>query len=172
MRVVTGEVRFSYLNVFTPRAFEGQEPKYSTAILIPKSDKKTIDKINRAVADTLKEKANLFGGKVPTSYRHPLRDGDVEKPEDEVYAGHFFMNVSNKKPVGLVDAERNPILDENELKSGDYGRVALTPYAYNNAGNRGVAFALDNLQLLREGEPLGSPRPSAEEDFAENSDIF
>ena len=45
-QITTGKVRFSYCNLFTPRAVqEGATPKYSVTLLIPKSDKATMQKI-------------------------------------------------------------------------------------------------------------------------------
>ena len=45
-QLTTGKVRFSYCNLFTPRAnSEGGQEKYSVTLLIPKSDKRTLDKI-------------------------------------------------------------------------------------------------------------------------------
>lgn len=38
-KVVTGKVRLSYAALLEPKAFEGQEAKYSTVILIPKQTK-------------------------------------------------------------------------------------------------------------------------------------
>ena len=49
-KVITGTIRFSYLNVFKPKAInEGQEPKYSVCLLIPKDDKATLNKIRKAI---------------------------------------------------------------------------------------------------------------------------
>ncbi|MFR4700355.1 MAG: ssDNA-binding protein, partial [Christensenellaceae bacterium] len=49
-QITTGKVRFSYCNLFTPRAAqEGAKEKYSVTLLIPKSDKATIQKIRTAM---------------------------------------------------------------------------------------------------------------------------
>ena len=49
-QITTGKVRFSYCNLFTPRAVqEGATPKYSVTLLIPKSDKATMQKIKAAM---------------------------------------------------------------------------------------------------------------------------
>jgi hypothetical protein len=42
-KFVTGKVRFSYANVFTPGETPNGTLKYSVSILIPKSDKDTVD---------------------------------------------------------------------------------------------------------------------------------
>ena len=49
-KVVTGKVRFSYVNVFTPQQRNADEdPKYSVTLLIPKSDEDTVEKILKAM---------------------------------------------------------------------------------------------------------------------------
>ena len=85
------------------------------------------------------------------------------------YAGAFFVNANSSSAPGIVDAERNPILDRAEVYSGVYGRASISFYAFNNQGNRGIACGLINLQKIRDGEPLGG-KLSAEDDFATADD--
>lgn len=165
MKVVTGKVRFSYVNVFQPRALsEDQEPKYSVCILIPKSDEETVNKIQAAIKKTKEENLRMWGGKEPANLKTPLRDGDVERPDQPEFKGHYFINASTKIKPGVVDKDLNPILEQSEFYSGCYGRASLNFYAYNKAGNKGIGCGLRNLQKLADGEPLGGQsRP--EDDF-------
>lgn len=171
-KVITGKVRFSYLHVWEPTAIEeGGEKKYSVSLIIPKKDKATIAKINKAIEAAKEAGKAKFGGKVPANLKLPLRDGDVERPDDEAYADSYFLNANCKTKPGLVDADVNPILDQDELYSGCYGRASVTFYAFNTAGNKGVACGLNNLQKLEDGESLGG-RASAESDFGEADDLL
>lgn len=146
---------------------EGQEKKYSCCLLIPKSDKKTLKKVKAAIeAATQAGKASKFGGKVPPSLRSPLRDGDEERPDDEAFEGHYFMNANSKNKPGIVDASRNPIMDQDEVYSGCYGYASVTMFAYNVTGNKGIACGLNHLMKTKDGDPLTS-RSTAENDFAE-----
>lgn len=164
-KVVTGKVRFSYANVFTPVASEeGKTPKYSVSIIIDKNDKETISKINAAFEKAKAASAAFFGGTVPKGLKGGLRDGDAEK-DDEAYQGAFFINANSVQKPGVVDADLNPILDQAEFYSGCYGRVSLNFYAYNQAGSKGIACGLGNLQKLEDGERLGGGT-SAATDFA------
>lgn len=164
-KVVTGEVRFSYLHVFEPHAIEpGQDEKYSVSLLIPKSDKKTLTKIKKAVEAAKVAGQAKFGGKIPPNLKTPLRDGDTERPDQEEYKGHYFINANSTNKPGLVDANVDPIMDSTELYSGCYGRASVNFYAYNVSGNRGIACGLNNLQKTRDGETLGG-RSRAEDDF-------
>ncbi|MDB4302995.1 DUF2815 family protein [bacterium] len=172
-QVKTGEVRFSYVHVFEPQ--EGQDGgrlKYSTAILIPKSDTKTIAALQAA------QKAAIAEGKAKDSKfkpsRVPLRDGDTDpsKEGDALYAGHYFLNASaneNRKPQVIDETRTKLLTSEDEFYSGCYGRAVLSFYAYDNV-SKGVACGLEAIQKLRDGERLGGKRVDAFDAFADDED--
>lgn len=164
-KVVTGMVRFSYANVWEPKSINGSDEKYSVSLIIPKTDKKTIAQIEAAVEAAKQEGKAKFGGKIPANLKLPLRDGDIDRPEDEAYKNSYFVNANSKERPGIVDNSVKPILDQSEFYSGCYGRASITLYAFNQNGNKGVAVGLQNLQKLLDGEPL-SARSRAEDDFA------
>ena len=172
MKVITGkDTRWSYANVWEPKSINGGVPKFSVSLIIPKSDKKTIEAIKKAIQAAYKEgEAKLKGNSrsvPPLEFiKTPLRDGDTERPDDEAYANSFFLNANSTTQPGIVDANVQPILTRSEVYSGVYGRASINFYAFNSNGNRGIACGLNNLQKIRDGEPLGS-RTSAEDDFAD-----
>ena len=170
-KVVTGKVRFSYVNIFRSRSFsDGQDAKYSICLLIPKSDKATVKKIRAAIDEAVQDGiSSKWNGKKPANLKLPLRDGDEERPDDEAYAGCYFINANSATKPGVVDADCQPILDTSELYSGIYGRASINFYAFNTNGNKGIACGLNNLQKLRDGEPLGG-KSRAEDDFADMDD--
>ena len=160
MKVITGEdTRWSYANVWEPKSINDGAPKYSVSLIIPKSDTKTVAKL----------KGNSKSVPPLTSIKTPLRDGDVERPDDPVYANAYFINANSATAPGIVDADLNPVLTRSEVYSGVYGRASITLYAFNSNGNRGIACGLNNLQLIRAGEPLGG-KASAESDFSTDAD--
>ena len=175
MKVITGpDTRWSYANVWEPKSINGGTPKYSVSLIIPKSDARTLAKIKTAIEAAYKEgEAKLKGnGKtVPalSAIKSPLRDGDTERPDDPAYAHAYFINANAASAPGIVDADVNPILTRSEIYSGVYGRASITFYAFNSSGNKGIACGLNNLQKIRDGEPLGG-KASAEEDFAADDD--
>ena len=165
IKVVTGKVRFSYAHVFEPQAAqEGGTPKYSVSIIISKSDKETIDKINKAFEEAKEEYKAIWGGSIPKVLKGGLRDGDSEK-DDPAYANSYFINANSQQKPGVVDADLNPILDKSEFYSGCYGRVSLSFYGYNSNGSKGIGCGLNNVQKLEDGEKLGGGS-SAADDFA------
>ncbi len=169
-RVVTGpRTRFSYCHVWEPKSINGGEPRYSLSAIIPKDDTETAERIKAAIELAYHEgEAKLKGkGALPplSALKTPLRDGDLDRPDDPAYAGCWFLNANSDRAPGIVDAQARPILDRSEVYSGCYGRVSLSFYAFNTNGNRGIACGLNNLQKLRDGEPLGG-QMSAETEFA------
>lgn len=175
-KVITGpKTRWSYCNVWTPKVIgDAGEPKYSISLIIPKSDTKTVKKIKAAIQQAYEEGASKLKGNsksVPalSVIKTPLRDGDLERPDDEAYTNAYFINANAKMAPGIVDADRQEILDHNEVYSGCYGRASITFYAFNSNGNKGIACGLNNLQKISDGESLGG-RKSAEDDFADLDD--
>ena len=174
-KVITGiNTRWSYANVWDPKAIDGGKPKYSVSLIIPKDDTATIDKIKAAIQAAYEEgqsKLKGNGKSVPplAAIKNPLRVGDIEKPDDEAYAGCYFVNANSSTAPGVVDADRQPIIERSEVYSGVYGRASINFYAFNVNGNKGIACGLNNLQKIRDGEPLGG-KASAESDFATEDD--
>lgn len=166
-KVVTGKVRLSYAHIWTPSAIDGgQDPKYSVSIIIPKTDTKTISKIKQAIENAKQTGITKFGGKIPTSLKIPLTDGDEKRPDDEAYADSYYINCTSRTKPNIVDRNCNPILAQEEVYSGCYGAVSINFYAFNTNGNKGIAAGLNNIMKLSDGEPLGG-RVSAEADFAD-----
>jgi len=175
MKVITGpDTRWSYANVWEAKSINGGAPKFSVSLIIPKSDTATVSKIKAAIEAAYQEgEARLKGnGKsVPplSSIKTPLRDGDIERPDDASYANSYFINANSATAPGIVDADRNIIITRSEVYSGVYGRASINFYAFNSNGNRGIACGLNNLQKIRDGEPLGG-KSRAEDDFATEAD--
>lgn len=161
--------RFSYLHCWEPDSINGSEPKYSVSAIIPKSDTKTVEAIKAAVEQAKKDSVSKWGGKIPANLKLPLRDGDIDRPDDEAYAGCYFFNANSRQAPEIVDAQVQPILNQAEVYSGCYGRISVTFYGYNSNGNRGIAAGLGNIQKLRDGDPLGG-RTRAEDDFEPEAD--
>ena len=174
-KVITGvNTRWSYANVWDPKSIDGGKPKYSVSLIIPKDDTATVNKIKAAIQAAYEEGQSKLKGNGKTvpplsAIKNPLRDGDLEKPDDEAYAGCYFVNANSATAPGVVDADRQPIIERSEVYSGVYGRASISFYAFNVNGNRGIACGLNNLQKIRDGEPLGG-KSSAESDFATEVD--
>ena len=174
-KIVTGkDTRWSYANVWEPKAINGGTPKYSVSLIIPKSDVETVEKIKAAIKAAYEEGANKLRGNgksVPAlkAIKIPLRDGDEERPDDEAYKDSYFVNANSPTAPGIVDIHCQPILEHSEVYSGVRGRASITFYAFNSNGNKGIACGLCNLQKVSDDEPLGG-KSRAEDDFAAFAD--
>ena len=157
--------RISFANIWEPKAINGGDEKYSVSCLIPKSDKKTLARIQKAVEAAKEDgKTRKWSGKIPPNLKLPLRDGDIDRPDDENYEDCYFLNASSKDAPQVVDRRVNPVLDPMMVYSGCYCNVSVNFYAFNANGNRGVAAGLGNIQFVRDGERL-SGKASADADF-------
>lgn len=143
--------------------------KYSCCLLIPKTDKKTIDDINKAVNAAIQEGKSKLGNKdgyvnVKT-LKLPLRDADEEGNTNNGYEGMMFFNARNDRRPQIVNRRCEPIFDEDEIYSGCYCKVMINFFAFAAEGNKGITASLGNIQKLRDGENLAFGRSNAEDDF-------
>ena len=170
-KVVTGKVRFSFCNLFTPREQEGGgDPKYSVTLLIPKADKATLAKIKEAMAEAREQFVRKNGASsLPAQPVHTMHDGDGTRPGGDPFGpeckGCWVITVSSKNPPVVVDAFRNPITDPGEVYSGCYGRASINFFGYSRSGKKGISAGLLSIQKLHDGEPFGTV--GSADDFAD-----
>lgn len=171
-KVLTGECRLSYCTLTQPRAIqEGQTPKYSVTLLIPKTDTATKADIDQSIqAAAQAAAASKWGGFIPPDCGSIVHDGDGVKSDGKPYGdeckGHWVLTASSVQQPGVVhvsNVKANLIPDD--IYSGMYARVTINFYGYNTANRKGVACGLGNVLKTREGERL-SGGASAEMDFA------
>lgn len=173
-KVRIGEVRLSYCHLFQPEAVaDGGEKKYSVSIIIPKSNTKLVAEIKAAIEAAAAAGLAKFGGRRPANLKTPLRDGDLERADDDAYADAWFINASSKGKPGVVkvmnvqgEKKLVEVTNEEEVYSGCYGYVSVNFFAFNNAGNKGVAAGLNNVLKTKDGTFLGG-RTSAQTDFGD-----
>lgn len=174
-RFTTGKVRLTYAFLWTPRSASEEDggqkgEKYSTCILIPKSDQQTIERFNIALqnAVALGQKKGLWGATLPSNFKFPLRDGDAECAEKgEEYAGHWFLNASAIRRPQIVDINRNDIWEESDVYSGCYARVCINLFPFSQRGNRGIGCGLEAVQKICDGEALGGVPVDVNEAFGD-----
>ena len=175
MKVITGkDTRWSYANVWEAKSITGSTPTFSVSLIIPKDDTVTVAKIKAAIKAAYEEGQGKLKGNskyVPDleDLKTPLRDGDMDRKGDPAYANSWFVNANSTTKPGVVDGDRQPIIETSELYSGIIGRASINFYAYNSNGNKGIAAGLNNLQKLADGTPLGG-HSRAEDDFADLDD--
>ena len=170
---VTVRGRLSYVHVFKPHAATpGAEEKYSTTILVPKTDVETKQKIDAAIKTATElGVSEKWNGVKPPTVPNPIWDGDGVKQNGEQFGpeckGHWVFTASAKAdyPPQVVDRRVQPILDQSEIYSGCYANVAVNFFPYLFAGKKGIGAGLGNIQKIKDGESLAGTR-TAEQDFA------
>ena len=171
-KVITGKVRFSFVNIFEPQKNDdGTDGKYSVTLLIPKSDTATLGKIKEAMAEARELFCKRNGASaLPQKPNHTLHDGDGVKDNGEPYGpeckGHYVISVGSKQKPVIVDNMRNTVTDPAEVYSGCYGRAAINFYGYSRNGKKGVSAGLLSIQKLHDGEPFGTV--GSADDFADD----
>lgn len=152
-----------------PSMTAGQEPKYAITLVVPK--KTDLTKLKEAVVQAAIRKFGASADKMIKlgKIKLPFRDGDEERPDDDLYEGKIFFAAKSNQAPAIVDATRERILDQTEFYSGCECRLSVWPYGYDVNGNKGVAFGLNNIQKLADGERL-SGRRDPEEEFGEDTD--
>ena len=145
-----------------------EEGVFRTSALIPKKDKVLVAQIEDAIEEAKEYgKTAKWGGRIPRNIKIAFQDGDetdIDKyPENE---GHYLLNARSKRKVGLVDSDRQPILDASEIYSGCWAYLSVTSFAYDNE-SKGVSFFLNNIMKVRDDESFGGGVSSPEDDFAD-----
>ena len=165
--VITPKFRVSYPQVFRPKLndLNGKQEYSLVAIFAPGTDKSLLNAQIHAAAE---EKWGADKSKWPANLRSPIRPNEERmkdgKLPDGYEAGGFFINLKSAHKPGVVDANVQPIIDESDFYPGCYAIAQVRAYAYDNKGNRGVSFGLQNIQKAGEGDPL-SGRQRAEDAF-------
>ncbi len=169
--IVLRSVRLSYTHLDKPYAQQpGQEPKYSCTVLVPKNPASNRAMIDAAISTATQKAIEKYGKGFPMTPKVSVHDGDGVRPSDgqpfgDECKGCWVFTASNKSPVTVVDLNLQPILDATQIYSGMYANVGVTFFGYNAPQNKGIGVALDNVQKIADGEPLGGSRASVEDDF-------
>lgn len=170
--IITPEFRASYPNIITPKMNDlSKEMEYSVIALFPKGA--DLSALKKQAADAVKEK---WPAGAPAGLRSPFRDQGEKVVKDKTTgvaqtgpdgkpvlalgheAGAIFMNFKAKQKPGLVGPSNQAIIDPSEIYGGVWLRAQVRAYTYGGPGTKftpGVAFGLQNVQKLRDGEPLG-----------------
>lgn len=176
MNIILVNAVASFPNVVKPR-LNTADPKpenhfleYTIELLIPKDTDMT--ELNR-VMDLAK--TERWGEKIPQFRYAPIKDGDNKFNRDgepyDGYPGNWFIVAKadeNRKP-SVIDHENNDLTRSDAIVGGDIVNVFCSVYAYGVAGNNGIGFGLNSIQLVRKAEqPLGGgvSREAAKAAFA------
>jgi len=170
-KVITPQAILSYPHLFEPQAVDGGDPKYSVALVFTADA--DLSELKQAAIATAREK---WGDKADDMIRNgtlrmPFRNDVESKGYDEVDGVVFINARSNRKP-GVVSSAADPqtgkpmpLDNPEELYAGCFVRASLRAFAYDKSGNKGVSFALNNVQKLGDSEVRLDSRVAAVDEF-------
>ena len=94
--------RIAYLNCWEPCTLFGGK-KYSLIAIIDKKDLHTLEMINETLEYVKNKSVAKWGGSIPANCKSPLHDGDVEKPDNPIFRGCYYIAAKSKQPPQIVD---------------------------------------------------------------------
>jgi len=174
--VLTPKFRASYPHLFKPQKNDlNGKTEYSIVAIFPKGTDLT--PLKKAAEAVLVEKFGADNTKWPTNLRNPFRKCSERWKNDggkqSIPAGYedgdaifmtFKQDAEKSRPT-VVDQQVQEILEPQHVYAGMYARASVRPYYYNQKGNQGVSFGLNNVQKMDDGEPLGGGKTRAQDDF-------
>lgn len=162
--VITPYFRVSFPNVFKPRMNDlSKKQEYSLVALFKKGE--DLSKLKEACIGAATKKWGEDKSKWPTNLRMPFHDqGDRAKTGDDgvrrlpqgYEEGAVFLTLKSETKPGLVDKNNEAIIDPSEFYAGCWARAALSVFAYDKMGNRGVSFGLMHIQKWKDDEHFGN----------------
>jgi len=166
-RIVSPVGRLAFASLFTPAVNKlnpSAPAKFETLVVFDKdADMSGIEAIVEE-ALTLK-----FGADRPDGLYNPIRDASEKAKHGEPFAsGGKMIKVKSNFQPGIVDINKQPVLNESEIYPGVFARVQLHAYAYENATS-GSGFGLDNVQKIKDA-PAADGRMDAGLAFDDMSD--
>ena len=166
---ITDMVVFSHVHVFTPKADQSGNLKYSACLLLDKKNLAEKQKWDACVqaAIALGVKKNKFNAELAKAnlLKLPIRDGDAEvkqgtKKPNQGWEGYWFINVNAqvKDPPDITKPSGGravPIVDQQEFYSGVIGKAIISFYAYSgDHGGKGVAVGFNGAIKAKDGKRL------------------
>ncbi len=187
-RYLLKNVRLSFPFLFKPDEQTndaGQLTRsFRTALLLPKKTHRPVAvKLNSIIKALV---ASEYDGKTQLgSDRLFFRDGDKSDMED--HHGHWVVSVRESRRPTLVDRDRRPTTEDDELLfAGAWVNVVIRPWAQNgksmkkkNKYGKRICCGFDIVQFVDKDESLaGGARPDVDEildeleddDFQEDGD--
>lgn len=165
----------SFPNLFSPRAaVQGAEPRFSLNLIFDKAATESAEyaALRAAVLEAIEAEWGAGKSKDATflrSLRTPFRDCSEKE-----YAGYDkgvkFIHAWSKQKPGVVDNRKQEILVPDDVFAGQLARATVRPFTYAQSGNKGVSFALENVQIAKKDMPRLDGRQSADKAFGELPD--
>jgi hypothetical protein len=153
-----------------------QDPRFSGMLLFDEDALATTayQQVREAILEAITEKwgqAKAADKNFVNTLRMPLRNAS-EKTYAGFENGEKFMSAwsrgSDPAP-GVVDLNGTTIVVPGDVFSGQLARFTVRAFAYDSNGNKGVAFGLEHIQIVKADMERLDGRQKAEDAFKDNS---
>lgn len=167
--ILTPICRMSFPNILVAVPKNRKKPDspkvYQLSILIPPTC--DISLLKTAAGDCAKAKWGADKVK-ELKIKNPFLKAEEFKREGYL-PGWILMRLSSKtKPTVLatVNGSRIKLTEDNgdEVYPGRWCTVSVNPFPYDEEGNKGISFGLNNVMLLNHDDSIGG-RAKAEDEF-------
>lgn len=155
-------VRLSFPSLFTKAEFDGQATKFEATFLIAKDDPQ-VAMVNKAIDEFL---ASKFPNGAPKSIKRTVFvDGDTK--DYDGYEGMMAFKGSNSKRPTVIDRDRTPIIEEdNIVYAGCYVNAIVDLwYSDHPKGGKQVLGNVLGVQFVKDGETFGADTTASADDF-------
>ena len=162
--VVLAEVTVLYPHVFEPHLAKGSgsdaKATYQLTVLLPAEyDCSGLERLALAVATKAfgaNAAAMLQAGAIKSPFRRQAEKALQGKDGYSTDPNARYVNAKSERQPGVMDQRVQPLLDPSKIYGGCVCNVQLNCFAWNHpTGGKGLSFGLQNVQLVRDGKPLG-----------------
>lgn len=164
--VVTPKARMAFPELLEAKKDLSGREIYSVTLLFPKDS--DLAELKAACEEAALKKWPKKETWKNMNLRWPFSDGSTKGKTDsdgnfrpyKGYENAVVLNVKRPAKNGApVVVQANPhisVTEPAEIYGGRWCRAQIAAFAYDQAGNRGVSFGLNMVQLLEHDEPLGA----------------
>lgn len=154
-------VRLSFPSLFKRAKFNDVEGKFEATLLIPKSDTKTKQMLDKAIAEITPKNVKVKAANIA------LRDGD--EVEYDGYADHWSLKASNSKRPTIINRDKSQLTEDDEvLFAGCIVNAIVDFWFQDNQYGRRVNANLYGVQFVRDdGVVFGHGPVDVTDDFDE-----
>ena len=163
--LITPEGILMFPAFFTPATpLDPSKPgKYQCMLAIRKDQQKSEAFKNLQMGIKEAIEAEFGAGTLMSSLKNkPIFKVSEIKKYDGMLDDDIILRVSSERKPGIVDRNRQDIMNPLDVWSGQTARLYVQPYAYDVPGNKGIKLTLNAVQIIRtDGERLDGQRPAS-----------
>ena len=130
--------------LFEAKTFANGQSKYSTGFIVSKEDNENIAILNACIEHAIPN----YDPKEKSKYKLPIRDGDLEHPQNMLYKNSYFLYATSETRPDVFDHNLKELYGRTPICNGDYANVCISFEAYTFGNTKGVSCILNGVQKL------------------------